>query len=48
MIKEFIRVKVRHVLRMENSRANALAKLAMTLQEDLDRQVPVEHLMELQ
>ena len=38
--------QVRHVPRTENSRANALAKLATTSQEDLDRQVPVEHLME--
>ena len=31
---------------MENSWANALAKLTMTLQEDLDIRVPVEHLMQ--
>ena len=38
-------VQVRHVPRTENSRADALAKLATTLQEDLDRRVSVEHLI---
>ena len=46
LLKNFVQVQVRHVLRTENSRADALAKLATTSQEDLDRQVPVEHLME--
>ena len=46
LLKKFIRVQVRHVLRTENSRADALAKLAMASQEDLDRRVPIEHLME--
>ena len=46
LLKKFVRVQVRHIPRMENSRANALAKLATASQEDLDRQVPVEHLME--
>ena len=31
---------------MENSRVDALAKLVTAPQEDLDRRVPVEHLME--
>ena len=31
---------------MENSQADALAKLATALQEDLDRRVSIEHLME--
>ena len=44
--KKFIRVHVRHVPREENSRANALAKLATASQEDLDRLVQVEHLLE--
>ena len=44
LFKKFIRVQVRHVLRAENSQADALAKLATTSQEDLDRLVPVEHL----
>ena len=46
LFKEFIRVQVRHVPRVENSQADALAKLATTSQEDLDRLVPVEHLPE--
>ena len=44
LLKKFIRVQVRHVLRVENTRANALAKLATAPQEDLDRLIPVEHL----
>ena len=46
LFKKFIRVQVRHVPRAENSRADALAKLATTSQEDLDRLVLVEHLLE--
>ena len=46
LLKKFVRVQVRHVSRTENSLADALAKLAMASQEDLDRRVPVEHLME--
>ena len=46
LFKNIVRVQVRHVLRTKNSRADALAKLATTSQEDLDRRVPVEHLME--
>ena len=46
LIKKFVRVQAKHVPRTENSRADALAKLATALQEDLDRRVPVEHLME--
>ena len=46
LLKKFIQVQVRHIPRIENSWANALAKLATTPQEDLDRRVPVEHLME--
>ena len=46
LLKKFVRVQVRHVPRTENSRADALAKLATVPQEDLDRQVSVEHLME--
>ena len=46
LLKKFIRVQVRHVPRTENSQADALAKLATTSQEDLDRRVPVEHLVE--
>ena len=46
LLKKFIRVQVKHVRRKENSRADALAKLATASQEDLDRLIPVEHLLE--
>ena len=46
LLKKFMRVKVKHVPRVENSRADALAKLATTSQEDLGRLAPVEHLPE--
>ena len=46
LLKKLVRVQVRHILRMENSRADALAKLATASQEDLDIRVPDEHLME--
>ena len=39
-------VQVRHIPRTENSRADALAKLAIASQEDLNKQTPVEHLAE--
>ena len=45
-LKKFVRVQVRHIPRTDNSRADALAKLVTTPQEDLDRQVPVGHLIE--
>ena len=46
LLKKFLRVQVRHVQRVENSRANALAKLATASQEDLGRLIPIEHLPE--
>ena len=46
LLKKFTWVQVRHVPRAENMRADALAKLATTPQEDLDRVIPVEHLPE--
>ena len=46
LLKIFVRVQIRHSPRAENSRADALAKLATTPQEYLDIRVPVEHLME--
>ena len=46
LLKKFIRVQVRHVPRAENSRADALEKLATASQEDLGRMIPVEHLPE--
>ena len=45
-LKKFVWVQVRHVPMSENSRADALAKLATASQEDLGRLIPVEHLSE--
>ena len=45
-LKTFIRVHVKHVPRAENSRADALAKLATASQEDLGRLILVEHIPE--
>ena len=44
--RKFVLVQVKHIPRAENSRANALAKLATASQEDLSRLTPVEHLAE--
>ena len=46
LLKKFVRVQVRHILRTENTQADALTKIVMVLQEYLDRRVSVEHLME--
>ena len=46
LLKKFVRVQIRHIPRVENSRADALAKLATASQEDLNRLTPVEHLSE--
>ena len=46
LLKKFIRVQVKHVPRTENSRANALAKLATASREDLGRLIHVKHLPE--
>ena len=46
LLKQFVRVQIRHIPRVDNSRADTVAKLATAPQEDLDRRVPVEHLME--
>ena len=46
LLKKFVLVQVRHNPRAENSRANALAKLATASQEDLSRSTPVEYLAE--
>ena len=46
LLKKFIRVQVKHVLRVENSRVYALVKLATASQEDLGSLIPVEHLPE--
>ena len=45
-LKKFIRVQVKHVPRTENSRADALAKLATASQEDLGGLIAVEYLPE--
>ena len=46
LLKKFVLVQVKLVPRAENSRADALAKLATALQEDLGRSTPVEYLAE--
>ena len=46
LLKKFAQVQVRHIPRVENSRVNALARLATASQEDLNRLTPVEHLSE--
>ena len=46
LLKTITRVQVKHVPRENNTRADAFAKLATTPQEDLDRLIPVEHLLE--
>ena len=46
LLRKFVLVQVRHIPRAENSRADALAKLATASQEDLSRLTPVEHLAE--
>ena len=45
-LKHFVLVHVRHIPRAENSRADALVKLATASQEDLSRSTPVEYLAE--
>ena len=46
LLKKFVRVHIRYIPRAENSRADALEKLATASQEDLDRLTSVEHLSE--
>ena len=46
LMRKFVLVQVRHIPRAENSRADALEKLATASQEDLSRLTPVEHLAE--
>ena len=46
LLEKFVLVQVKHVPRAENSRADALAKLATTSQEDLSSSTPVECLAE--
>ena len=47
LFKKFVLVQVKYVPRTKNSRADALAKLATALQEDLGGSTPVEYLAEL-
>ena len=46
LLRKFVLAQVRHIPRVENFRAYALAKLATASQEDLNKQTPVEHLVE--
>ena len=46
LLKKFVLVQIRHIPRVENSRANTLEKLATASQEDLSRLTLVEHLVE--
>ena len=46
LLKKFVLVQVKHVPKVENSRADSLAKLATASQEDLSRSTPVEYLAE--
>ena len=46
LLKKFVLVQVRHIPRAENSRADALEKLATASQEDLSRLTPIEYLAE--
>ena len=44
LLRKFVLVQVRHIPRAENSRADALAKMATASQEDLNKQTHVEHI----
>ena len=44
LLKKFVLVQIKHVPRAENSRVDALAKLATASQEDLSSSTPVEYL----
>ena len=46
LLRKFVLVQVRHIPIAENSRADTLAKLATASKEDLNKQTPVEHLVE--
>ena len=46
LLRKFVLVQVRHIPRAENSRVDALAKLATASQEELNKQTAVEHLAE--
>ena len=46
LLKKFVSVQIKYVPRTENSRADALAKLATALQEDIGESTPIEYLVE--
>ena len=46
LLKKFVLVHVRHIPRVENSRVDTMAKLAIASQEDLSRSTLVEYLAE--
>ena len=46
LLKKFVSVQIKYVPRTENSRADALAKLATALQEDIGESTPIEYLAE--
>ena len=46
LLKKFVRVQIRHIPRVENSRVDTLEKLATASQEDVNRLKPVEHISE--
>ena len=46
MLKKFVRVQVKHILRSEYYRADALEKLATASQEDQGKLIPIKHLLE--
>ena len=46
LLRKFVLVQVRHIPRVENSRADTLAKLVTASQEDLNKSTPIEHLSE--
>ena len=46
LLKKFVLVQVKYIPRAENSRADALAKLATASQEHLGRSTPVEYMVE--
>ena len=46
LLRKLIQAQVKHVPRIENSRAYALAKLATASQEDMGRLIPIKNLPE--
>ena len=46
LLKKFVLIQVKYVPRTENSRGDALAKLATALQEDIGESTPIEYLTE--